>query len=279
MAPPINRYGGKGKLAKFVKRYLPRAGVVRYVEPYVGAGWVLFSLEPYPIEVINDLDEHVVTTFRVLQDEKKAGELERRLAFTPYSRAEYERAVEVIYSPESSDVDIAWATIVTSLQGFSSTYPAKGRWSKPSRESNAALSWARRVERVWAWYERLRRVAIERRDALEVIQLYDSPSTLFYLDPPYVPDTRSDVHAYRYEADLEHHERLVDVLLGIEGMAVLSGYAHEVYLPLEEAGWERRELETHASANPGSVKGKRVEALWISPRALAALGGLFQPLG
>lgn len=42
----------------------------------------------------------------------------------------------------------------------------------------------------------LLRVQIENRPAIEVIQLYDSPGTLFYCDPPYVHLTRGDKKAY-----------------------------------------------------------------------------------
>jgi site-specific DNA-adenine methylase len=39
---------------------------------------------------------------------------------------------------------------------------------------------------------RLLRVQFENRPAEEVIDLYDSPGTLFYCDPPYVHSTRGD---------------------------------------------------------------------------------------
>ena len=45
----------------------------------------------------------------------------------------------------------------------------------------------------------------------------------------------------------EQHMALVEVLLAIEGMAILSGYRHEVYAPLEAAGWRLYEFAAKCS--------------------------------
>ena len=90
---PFRWPGGKGHLAKWVVSYLPRNAKV-YVEPYAGAASVLWHLpEPYPIEVLNDLDERIVNLFRVLQDREKFEELLHRLVWTPYARSEFVRAL------------------------------------------------------------------------------------------------------------------------------------------------------------------------------------------
>lgn len=96
----------------------------------------------------------------------------------------------------------------------------------------------------------------------KLLPLYDRPETLFYLDPPYVPDTRINGE-YRHEMDVAEHEELVALLLDLKGMAILSGYASEVYQPLEQAGWQRVEIETLAHTSAG--RGKRTECLWVSP--------------
>jgi DNA adenine methylase len=52
--------------------------------------------------------------------------------------------------------------------------------------------------------QRLIRVQIENRPAVDVIRLYDSPKTLFYCDPPYLHATRGDAKAYGFEMDEGH---------------------------------------------------------------------------
>ena len=87
----------------------------------------------------------------------------------------------------------------------------------------------------WRW--RLMMVQIDCRDALEVIRYWDSPDTLFYVDPPYINETRKTLNAYAHEMSTEQHKELVKLLLGIKGKAVVSGYEHPLYSPFAQAGW------------------------------------------
>ena len=81
------------------------------------------------------------------------------------------------------------------------------------------------------------------RDFRFILESYDSPETFFYLDPPYVPETRRD-GGYAHELTLEDHEDLVERLQALKGKAMLSGYAHDVYVPLERVGWRRKDFRT-----------------------------------
>ncbi|WP_342656111.1 hypothetical protein [Pantoea sp. RSPAM1] len=65
---------------------------------------------------------------------------------------------------------------------------------------------------------------------------------------------------------LPDHARMVDMLLCLKGMCVLSGYAHEVYLPLESAGWKRIEIDV--SARSSQSRTRRTECLWVSPSSV-----------
>ena len=48
-----------------------------------------------------------------------------------------------------------------------------------------------------------------KRSALEVIQSQEGPKTLFYLDPPYLPETRSSPDVYGIEMSTEDHVELL----------------------------------------------------------------------
>ncbi len=96
---------------------------------------------------------------------------------------------------------------------------------------------------------------------------FDGPRTLFYLDPPYVPDTRINGR-YQHELNQDDHHQLVEHLLTINGMVVLSGYAHEAYEPLEVRGWPRQDYDVPAYTSSG--RERRVECLWLSS-SLAAI--------
>lgn len=115
-------------------------------------------------------------------------------------------------------------------------------------------------------------VIIEKRDAVHVMLAHDGTQTLHYVDPPYLPETRSPAskydlkyRMYRHELSAEDHAVLLASLLNLDGMVILSGYAAPLY---DEAlnDWRRVETEAHADgARP------RTEVLWINPQAAAAL--------
>ena len=107
---------------------------------------------------------------------------------------------------------------------------------------------------------RLQRVQIENAPALEVIKRYDTPETLFYLDPPYVHAARGDTKAYGFEmTDAEHHE-LAEYLAVIRGRAIISGYRTKLYDDLFR-DWQRIDADEQRVS---SVNAMRQESVWLN---------------
>src|SRR5207237_3814908 len=107
-----------------------------------------------------------------------------------------------------------------------------GRWANCKNTSRAGMSgvvsrWLGSIAALPEIAERLLRVQIENRPALEIIRLYDDPRTLFYCDPPYLHETRGDCKAYRFEMGSTDHAKLAKTLRGVKGMAAVSGYCCE----------------------------------------------------
>ena len=111
---------------------------------------------------------------------------------------------------------------------------------------------------------RLLRVQIERLDFRKFITKYDGPETLYYHDPPYVPSTRKS-GGYEHEMTEEDHEELVEILLGLQGKSILSGYANPIYERLEHAGWVRHDYDVPCHASGKRKKPRRTESIWLSP--------------
>ena len=117
--------------------------------------------------------------------------------------------------------------------------------------------------------ERLRGVTIEHRDAAETMAAHDGPNTLHFVDPPYLPETRSKsarradgrAHVYAHELTESDHADLLAFLRSLQGMVVLCGYPAETYDRALE-GWHR--VERQALADGAR---KRTEVLWINPAA------------
>jgi DNA adenine methylase len=279
---PFMWMGGKGNLARWIIKFLPRGKL--YVEPFAGAASVFWHLpEPYPVEVLNDLDQRIVNLYRVLQDREKFRELLHRLIWTPYSRAEFARALEVLRDPGADEVSRAWAFFVAQNQGFGGEADAVGDWGRALTSSDRSMAkttsrWRSRLKLLSYWHERLSRVQIDSVDALRAIRYWDTPDTVFYVDPPYVLDARVNKKVYTNELTLDDRRRLVETLLQVKGKVLLSGYDHPVYRSLEEAGWGKviRETACHAAGRtrisrilgPGSARAKvpRIEVLWMNFR-------------
>lgn len=257
---PILRYhGGKWLLAPWIISHFPEHRI--YVEPFGGAASVLLQKKRSYAEVYNDLDGEIVNLFRVVRD--RGEELRGLLYLTPYSRDDYKLSFEQSTDP----VEQARRTVIRSFMGFGSN--ALNRNIKSGFRSNSnrsgttpAHDWTNYPDKLEFIIERLKGVIIENRPAVELIQPHDSEKTLFYLDPPYLPETRStntDTKGYTHEMTTEDHIILADAIKNIQGYVVLSGYDNELYRDLYQ-GWTQITRKALADgARP------REECLWISP--------------
>ncbi len=260
-------FGWHGGKFSHLDKLLPLLPKCRhYCEPFAGSGAVLLNRAPSPIETYNDIDGEVVNFFRVLRDQHE--ELIRAIALTPFSREEYYRA---IYGGTNglSDVERARCFYIKARQtrtGLAQT-ASLGRWAHCKDTSRAGMSgvisrWLGGVNALDDIAQRLIRVQIENRPAIDVIRLYDSPGTLFYCDPPYLHATRGDSKAYKFEMDENQHRGLAETINTCKGLVAVSGYDHPLMDELFETGnWFKTfgpEKAIHSS------KGIRREVLWTN---------------
>lgn len=258
--PPVKWHGGKGLLAKKIVPLFPEHKI--YVEPFGGAASVLLNKEPAPIEVYNDLNSSISRLFRVLRDQ--GDELRERLLLTPYSEIEFEES-DV---PHSDEVEQARRDFVhwrQSLGGrgtdFSYTVNRSARGM-----ADAVSGYLSAIdEELPKIIARLRTVQILCRSAAKVIRRYDTEDTLFYCDPPYLPETRANGGATKYEVDMteEDHRALADELHRCQGKVVLSGYPSDLYDELYD-GWRVIEFDVANHAAGAKSKRRETEALWMN---------------
>jgi DNA adenine methylase len=273
--PALRYMGGKWRLAPWIIEQFPPHRT--YVEPFGGAASVLLRKPRSWREVYNDLDDEVVTLFRVLRDPVMGADLARQISLTPWARSEF----DLSYAPTDDPLECARRTVVRAFMGHGSTAIAlrrrTGFRSKCDRNgTHPSTDWTAMPPALEAISERLRGVVIERRPALEVMASLDGPGNLIYADPPYVHAGRSRKrchgaleHAYKHEMDDAAHDALLTFLLGCASMVVLSGYPTELY-DRRLRDWTRLEVQAYADgARP------RREVLWINPAASAARGRLF----
>jgi DNA adenine methylase len=255
-------YGGKYSHLNWLLPLLPKTH--HYCEPFGGSAAVLLNISPSPVETYNDIDGEVVNFFKVLRNNKE--ELIEAIGLTPFSYEEFCIAIEGDREG-LTDIERARRFFIRARQvrtGLAQT-ATPGRWATCYMTSRRGMSgavsrWLGSVESLPEVAERLLRVQIENRPAIEVIKRYDSEDTLFYCDPPYPPEIRGDIRAYGYEMDIKGHEELASVLQNCKGKVALSSYKCELLDKLY-ADWDCIKAP---EKNCHSIKQLRQEVLYVN---------------
>lgn len=256
-------YGGKYSHLDWLLPNLPVCH--HYCEPFGGSGAILLNKAPSPVETYNDLDGEVVNFFRMLRD--NSDELIRQIALTPFSREEFAIACDIDSSLTS--IERARRFYVRARQvrtGLAQT-ATLGRWANCKNTSRSGMSgvisrWMGGVAQLETIANRLLRVQIENRPAIELIGLYDDENTLFYCDPPYIHSTRGDKNAYSFEMTDAQHIELAKVLNNVKGKVAISNYSCEL---MDELYPSPKWTKIYAPAKQiNSTHDVRQEVLWIN---------------
>lgn len=203
--PFIKWVGGKTQLLDEVRKSLPcdfaSRKHVKYVEPFVGGGAVMFwILQEYPnIEraVINDINQELICTYRVIkenveeliavlahiQDEYIPLGAEERKAYFLEKRARFN-------TKKTTPVETAALFIFLNRTCFNGLYRvnSKGEFNVPhGKYVNPRICDA---ENLRSCSKVLQKVEILCGDFAETGR-YAGPNTLFYFDPPYKPITET----------------------------------------------------------------------------------------
>lgn len=207
--------GGKRNLAKRITAILDATPHSTYAEPFVGMGGIFLRRAMRPrAEVINDIGRDIANLFRILQ--RHYPQFLDTLRFQLTTRTEFERLVAT--RPETL-TDLERAARFLYLQRTAFGGKVSGRNFGVSLDRAARFNLTTLEPMLEDLHTRLAGVVIECLDYGEFLARYDSPGTLFYLDPPYwgcETDYGKDMFA---PADFD---ALAARLAGIEGRFVMS---------------------------------------------------------
>ncbi|WP_250632110.1 DNA adenine methylase [Rhodoflexus caldus] len=245
MKTPITYYGGKQKLAREIVSMMPKHE--QYVEPFFGGGAVFFAKPPSNHEVINDLNGDVINFWQVLKTD--FSKLKTKIDATLHSESQHRLAKEILKTVKGDKVARAWAFWVQTNMSFTAkigggfAFDNLGQTTK--RIKNKSENFTKELS------DRLRRVEIFCRDAVDLIKLKDSKTTFFYCDPPYVSSEQGHYKGYT-EADFKN---LLDALARIKGKFLLSSY-NETILRKYKAkyGWKQKKKTQIISAHKDRLK-------------------------
>ncbi len=199
-----------------------------YVEVFGGAAAVIFTKPPFPVEVYNDYDSRLVNLFRVLRDEAKYAQL---VKLSQNLVAEKDCADDVVQ---------AWRFFVVArqhIQGRVGSIWQYAHWSTQEGLARLVQQWIGDIPLAPELHGRVMRIQIEHNTTQRIFKLYDTPETCFFCDPqnlleptPKPPPSEQDI------------TDLVNLLLKVQGKALLLDTRKPAYDTLEQNNWLRLDI-------------------------------------
>ena len=253
----IKIHGGKHFLSDWLQDHVPAdINNRRVFDVCGGAGTFLLRLPRCREETYNDIDQGLVSLMRAITTDGK------RL-IEQVSDLEYAEQVFQTHHQQVTDDQFERGLrelVVRRMSrgglGKHFSYSQRLRGGQPG-DVNAWETWKKQLPLI---VERMKGVSVRSQDACDLITEQDGADAFFFIDPPYLPSTRTMKKAYNKEMSYEDHERLGSVLSDIKGLAMVCGYDNELYSDMF-AGWRcyQKLMPNHAgqTKKKNSTAGKR----------------------
>lgn len=206
MKPLIKRIGGKSKLKKtIVDDYFPNSYKdMIYVEPFVGGGSIYFYKERSYVDVLNDIDNDVITIFKGFQ-EFDSDKIKKNINGN-YTKDDFLRIKES--KPITSYDKFIRLLLLTKLSFWGKKHNFLNKGDKSVEIKSLYDN---------RYKEKLSNTIILNDDYKDIIKRYDSDNTLFYLDPPYDMSDKTYYKFFKFDI-----KELYDILKNIKGKFILS---------------------------------------------------------
>ena len=204
----FSRIGGKSKLADKIISVMPSHN--KYVEAFIGGGSVFLSKPLVNENVINDLDTDIYHLWTDLRDVEKID-----FAFDKdnINRETFHRLKE---QKEFANItDRLFRNLYLSKISFGAKRETYG-FKTPDKRKFYPHKYIKNNLKNFQY--KLGKTTIHNMDYKEIIKLYDSEDTLFYLDPPYSQQAKM----WKYNTPKMDMKEFIDILKGIKGKFIVS---------------------------------------------------------
>jgi DNA adenine methylase len=243
-----------------------------YVETFGGMFWFLFNmdLKQYPNlkkVVYNDFNPLNYNLFKCIQNPE---ELLRAInsiecqqfgveVTPPHLKEQFiSFQAEIFHEDfrvEPGDYVTAAKYVYILTQVFSGSKPEKSSYiDLKGKYKSKYLTFRDKLMKP-DWVEHFLKITeVENMDFADVITKYDSPTTYFYVDPPY---WKTENYYSNHDFDREDHERLSISLKNMEGKFSLSYYDFPLlseWFPTDKFVWEKKEFAKAAAAKKGKAQ-------------------------
>ena len=265
---PIKWHGGKHYLAPKLIELMPDH--TRYLEPFAGGLSVLLCKPCEGIaEWVNDTNQWLCNFWAVMAREELFQQFARAIEATLLNEWDFRHSREIMKGPLNGQyVGDAIAFFINarmSRQGLGKDYCTPTRRTRRGMNENVS-AWLTAVDGLADVHQRLRRVEVWNRSAIDAIKKLDGPDLLVYGDPPYLHGTRNSTGEYgEHEMSHDDHAELLGVLASMEGKFILSGYRSSLYDDIAETfNWRRVDFDLPNNASSKKTKERKTESVWMN---------------
>lgn len=211
-----------GSKSESLKEILPRLPYLNtFVDVFGGSGVVTLNRRASNLDVFNDRFSGVTAFFRVVRDAAKRQQLVERIALSPHGREEFIWSKQT-WKDHDDDLERAarwYVSVQSSFAGrglyFGRVVKGKGNmWRKIQENLDLFEDIA----------QRFLTIQIENLDWRHCLSDYDTPLTVYYLDPPYFGH-----NIYEFGMSKADHLEMCERIFKCHGFVALSGYDTEIY--------------------------------------------------
>jgi DNA adenine methylase len=277
----ISYIGGKSKIGKWIVPFYP-TDMETYVEPFSGMFWCFFNmdLDKYPNlkkVVYNDFNPLNYNLFQCVQNpselQRVMDEIEVQQVGVIDTSIELKEKFNTFQSEifgegfkvGNCDYIAAAKYVYVLSQVFSGSKPETSNFiDLKGKYRSKYLAFRDKLSKP-NWVDHFLKITdVENLDFQDVIEKYDSPSTYFYVDPPY---WKTENYYSNHDFDRDDHERLAIALNNVQGKFSLSYYDFELlhdWFPETKNRWEKKEFAKAAAAKKGTKQNMGEELLILN---------------
>ena len=269
----ISYIGGKATIGKWIVPFIPN-NIETYVEGFSGMFWVFFNMDlknysNLKTVVYNDFNKLNTNLFKwskqydVLWNALSQYPCQQLgVVDTPPEYAQmFNQYQKEVFNPElviteENGLEIACKYLYVLCQVFSGSKPEKASYMDYKGKYRCKVLVFLDKLKNPKYREHFDKITfIENSDFQTIVEKYDSPTTYFYMDPPY---WKTENYYSNHEFDSKDHERLANTIKQIQGKFSLSYYDFpqlSEWFPKDQYHWEQKDFSKAASTSKEKTKG------------------------
>lgn len=218
---PFLYHGSKNKSVQYIIKALPVSNV--FVDVFGGSGVVTLNRKPSKkLDVYNDRWSGVVAFFRCIRNADKRDQMIQQLSLMPHSKEDFYDCKQTWFQ-QKDDVEraVRWYYLMQT------SYGAVGRNWGYGVASSFGHKFKNNLKLFPEVSEKFLNVQVENEDFRTILDRYDSPSTVFYCDPPYLDAHKAG--SYAHQMSEQDHIDMLDQIHSLHAFVGVSGYRNQLY--------------------------------------------------